>query len=141
MQCRRPWFNSWVGKIHYRRYRLSTSVFLGFSVAKLLKNSSAMWETWVPSLGWEDPLKKGTATHSSILAWRIPQSMGLQRVRHDWVTFTFNFQHIITDLLFASFSVTLKEMLCSLTIMVEYLFLLQMYKFLTSCILLLFIFK
>ena len=110
-------------------------------VAQLLKNSSAMWETWVPSLGWEDPLKKGTATHSSILAWRIPQSMGLQRVRHDWVTFTFNFQHIITDLLFASFSVTLKEMLCSLTIMVEYLFLLQMYKFLTSCILLLFIFK
>ena len=46
----------------------------------------ATWETWVPSLGWEDPLKKGTATHSSILAWRIPrteQSMESQRVRHD----------------------------------------------------------
>ena len=36
------------------------------------KNLPAMWDTWVPSLGWEDPLKKGMATHSSILAWRIP---------------------------------------------------------------------
>ena len=50
-----------------------------------------MQETWVQSLGWEDPLKKGTATHSSILAWEIPrteepgelQSMGSQRVGHD----------------------------------------------------------
>jgi len=50
-----------------------------------------MQEMWVLSLGWEDPLEKGMATHSSILAWKIPwmeepgqlQSMGLQRVRHD----------------------------------------------------------
>ena len=41
-------------------------------VAQLVKNLPAMWETWVQSLGWEDPLEKGTATHSSILAWRIP---------------------------------------------------------------------
>ena len=41
-------------------------------VAQLVKNLSAMWETWVRSLGWEDPLEKGKATHSSILAWRIP---------------------------------------------------------------------
>ena len=41
-------------------------------VAKLVKNPPAMWETWVRSLGWEDPLEKGEATHSSILAWRIP---------------------------------------------------------------------
>ena len=41
-------------------------------VAQLVKNSLAMWETWVRSLGWEDPLEKGKATHSSILAWRIP---------------------------------------------------------------------
>ena len=49
------------------------------------------WETWVQSLGWEDPLAQGTATHSSILAWRISwteepgglQSMGSQRVRYD----------------------------------------------------------
>ena len=44
-----------------------------------------MWETWVQSLGWEDPLEKGTAAHPSILAWRIPwtvPSIGSQRVRH-----------------------------------------------------------
>ena len=64
-------------------------------VAQLVKNPPAMQETtrvtWVPSLGWEDPLEKGTAMHSSILAWRIPwteepgrlQSMGSQRVRHN----------------------------------------------------------
>ena len=40
-------------------------------VAQLLKNLPAVWETWVRSLGWEDPLEKGKATHSSILAWRI----------------------------------------------------------------------
>ena len=57
----------------------------------MLKNLPAMWETQVQSLGQEDPLEKGMATHSSILAWRIPwteelgglQSMGSQRVRHD----------------------------------------------------------
>ena len=48
-----------------------------------------MQETWVPSLGWEDPLEKETATHSSVMAWRIYtvwtpiQSMGLHRVGHD----------------------------------------------------------
>ena len=41
-------------------------------VAQLVKNPPAMQETWVKSLGWEDALKKGTDTHSSILAWRIP---------------------------------------------------------------------
>ena len=41
-------------------------------VAQLVKNLPAVWETWVRSLGWEDPLEKGKATHSSILAWRIP---------------------------------------------------------------------
>ena len=40
-------------------------------VAQLVKNLPRMWETWVRSLGWEDPLEKGTAMHSSILAWRI----------------------------------------------------------------------
>ena len=43
-----------------------------FFVAQLVKNLPAMPETWVRSLGWEDPLEKGKATHSSILAWRIP---------------------------------------------------------------------
>ena len=41
-------------------------------MAQLVKNLSAMWETWVRSLGWEDPLEKGKAIHSSIMAWRIP---------------------------------------------------------------------
>ena len=55
-------------------------------VAQLVKNPPAMRETWIRSPGWEDPLEKGTATHSSILAWRIPrtvQSMGSQRVGHN----------------------------------------------------------
>ena len=60
-------------------------------VAQLVKNPPAMWETWVPSLGQEDPLEKGMATQSSILAWRTPwteepgklQSIGSQRVGHD----------------------------------------------------------
>ena len=41
-------------------------------MAQIVKNLPAMQEAWVQSLGWEDPLKKGTATHTSILAWRIP---------------------------------------------------------------------
>ena len=60
-----------------------------------IKNLPAMQETWVRSLGQEDPLEKGMATHSSTLAWRIPwteepgglQSMGSQRFGHDSVTF------------------------------------------------------
>ena len=60
-------------------------------VAQTVKNLPAMQETQVQSLGQEDPLEKGMATHCSILAWRIPwtedpvglQSMGLQRVRYD----------------------------------------------------------
>ena len=55
-----------------RRDRLPTQVFLGFPYAQLVKNPSAMWETCVRSLSWEDPLEKGKATHSSFLAWRIP---------------------------------------------------------------------
>ena len=48
-------------------------------VAQLVKNSPAMWETWVQSLGWEDSLEKGKATHSNILAWRIPWTVyGMQ---------------------------------------------------------------
>ena len=64
---------------------------MGFPSSSAVKNQTAMWETWVRSLGQEDPLEKGMATHSSILAWRTPwtekpgglQSMGLQGVGHD----------------------------------------------------------
>ena len=60
-------------------------------MAQLVKNPPVMQETQVPSLGWEDPLEKGTATHSSILAWRIPRteepgglhSIGSQGVGHN----------------------------------------------------------
>ena len=56
-------------------------------VAQLVKNPPAMQETWLRSLGWEDPLEKGKATHSTILAWRIPwtvHSKRSQRVGHDF---------------------------------------------------------
>ena len=66
-------------------------------VAQMVKHLSAMWETWVRSLGWEDHLKKEMATHSSILACETPwtgepgglQSMGLQRVWTQVSDFTF----------------------------------------------------
>ena len=72
------------------------SSFLGYNCegsfpgGSAVKNLPAMQETWVPSLGWEDPLGKEMGTHSSILAWKIPwtekpgglQSMGSQRVGH-----------------------------------------------------------
>ena len=85
-------------KIHYQTYTLIRNyihflicIILGFSGDSDGKELPAMWETWVQSLGWEDPLEKRTATHSSILAWRIPwteepgrlQPMELQRVRQD----------------------------------------------------------
>ena len=63
-------------------------------VAQSVKNPLAMQDTWIQFLGWEDPLEDSMATHSIILAWRIPwteepgrlQSMGLQRMGQDWVT-------------------------------------------------------
>ena len=83
----------WVHSKHF--IVKSSTLFSSASVANSIniypKRLPAMRETWVQSLGWEYPLEKGTATHSSILAWKIPwteepgrlQSMGLQKVRHD----------------------------------------------------------
>ena len=48
-------------------------------VAQMVKNLPAMWETWAQSLGWEDSLEEGMATHSNILAWRIPMDKGAWR--------------------------------------------------------------
>ena len=67
-------------------------------VAQMVKRLPKMRETWIRSLDGEDPLEKEMATHSSILAWKIPwteepgglQSMGLQRVGHNWATSFFN---------------------------------------------------
>ena len=78
----------------YRYLYLPLRVDRFHPVAQMVKNLPEMQETWVQPLGWEDPLEKGRATHSSILAWRIQwteepgglQSLGLQRVGHDWVT-------------------------------------------------------
>ena len=79
-------------------WQLRASNLVGASlVTQIVKNLSAMWESWVWVLVLEDPLEKGIATLSSILAWIIPwkeklgglQSMGSQRVRHNWVINTF----------------------------------------------------
>ena len=75
-------------------------------VAQMVKHLPMTQETWVRSLGWEDLLEKEMATHSSILAWKIPwkeepgrlQSMGSQRVGHNWATFTFYFKLVIAFL-------------------------------------------
>ena len=78
-----PWdfpgkkFNSWVGKIHWRKDRLPTPVFLGFLVIQLVKNLPIMQETLVRSLGLEDPLQKGKANCQHLLdhrkSKRIPE--------------------------------------------------------------------
>ena len=126
LQSKRPWFDSWVRKIHWRRDRLPTPAFLGFPggsagkestwnagesclipdsgrspgeeigyplqyswaslVAQTVKNQPAMQEIWVQSLGWEDPLEESIATHSSILAWRIPMDRGAWRATVHRVT-------------------------------------------------------
>ena len=52
---------------------------MGFLVAQMVKNPPVMQETWVRSLGWEDSLEEGMATHSSILAWRLPMDRGAWR--------------------------------------------------------------
>ena len=74
-------FNSWVGKIRWRRDRLPTPVFLGFPCGSAGKEFAGNAADPVPSLGWEDPMEQAKATHSSVLAWRIPwtiQSMQSQ---------------------------------------------------------------
>ena len=72
-------------------YLLKVTIPRDSLVAQAVKNLPSMQETWIQSLGWEDPLEKGMATHSSILAWGSPwteepaelYSMGSQSVRHD----------------------------------------------------------
>ena len=74
-----------------------TKDFRASLVAQTVRNPPPVREAWVQSLGWQDLLEEGMATHSSILAWKIPwteepgrlQSMGPQRVRHNGATFTF----------------------------------------------------
>ena len=85
--CETSWKNKFCGQ-EFLSLTLCGEIF---PVAQMVKNLPAMQETWVRSLGQEDPLEKGLAIHSSILAWRIPrieepdglQFVGSQRVRHD----------------------------------------------------------
>ena len=78
----------------YKQIVPSSFLLLYYTMCFLGGASQETYETWVWSLGWEDPLEEGMATLPSILAWRIPwtgepgglQSMGSQRVRHDWAT-------------------------------------------------------
>ena len=73
-------------------------------VAQMVKRLPTMQESRVQSLGWEDLLEKEMATHSSILAWKIPlteepgrlQPMGSQRVGHDWATYDYDFSEQVT---------------------------------------------
>ena len=51
-------------------------IYWASQVAQMVKNLSAMWETWVQSLGWEDPLEEDMGAHSSIFAWKIPMNRG-----------------------------------------------------------------
>ena len=88
------WSEHVVGRISCRLAGMRWELKRAFLVAQMVRHLPAMQETWVWSLGWEDPLEKGMATQSNILAWRIscaeepgrPQSMGLQRVGHSWAT-------------------------------------------------------
>ena len=76
-------------------------------MTQMVKNLPTMQETWIRSQGWEDPLEKGIAIHSSILAWRIPwteevgelQSMESQRVRHDRAPNTFTFHTVFSQII------------------------------------------
>ena len=70
MQEAPVWFLGWEDL--WKKDRWLIPVFLGFHCGSAGKESTVMWETWIRSLGSEDPLEKGRATHSSILAWRIP---------------------------------------------------------------------
>ena len=75
MQCRRPQFIPGLGRSTAERIGYPLRCSLVSLVAQLVKNLPAMQETWVQSLGWEDPLEEGKATHSSILASRIPRTV------------------------------------------------------------------
>ena len=100
---------TWKGQFSFQTQRKAmpknpqiTAQLHSSRVAQRLKYLPGMWETWVQSPGWEDPLEKEMEPHSSTLAWRIPwreqpgrlQSMGSQRVGHNWATSLLHFRMI-----------------------------------------------
>ena len=87
-----PGSGRWAGEgIGYSLQQCKDCEILDFPCGSAGTESSAMQETWVWSLSWEDPLEKAKATHSSILAWRIPGLCSLwgHRIGHVWATFTY----------------------------------------------------
>ena len=69
-------------------------------VAQMVRNPLAMWETWVLSLGWEDPLEEGMTTHSSILVWRIPMDRGVRWATVHGVAESYTTEQLSTSLLY-----------------------------------------
>ena len=116
----------------------------GFPGSTGVKNPFAVQETWVWSLGWEDPLKKQMATYSSILAWKshgqrsLAGSMGLQRVGHDWVTkqqqqqylMLLNIFCVLVGYLCVFFSEMSIQMFCSFLSWVIFLFTVELWELL-----------
>ena len=75
--------DTWMRHMHKKQHGNSLKKKGASLVSQLVKNLPAMWDTWVRSLGWEDPLEEGMATHSNILAWKIPwtgEPGGLQSI-------------------------------------------------------------
>ena len=99
--------------------------YQGFHCSSVGKESPAVQETQVWSLGWEDPLEKERVNHSSILAWKISQteepgglqSMGLQRVRHNWVT---NRQHVMSGNSISSYLEFTEFLRCRLILFIRF---------------------
>ena len=89
-------FAKWIFKILFSHFLLGMSVVIWASlVAQMVKNLPAMQETWIRSLGWEDPLKKGKATHSRILAWRIPWTVLVRGIKKNQTRLS-NFCFLLT---------------------------------------------
>ena len=95
-------FSTTLGSWYIRKQYIDFRTLL---MAQTVNNPPAMWEAWVRSLGWEDPLEKGMATHSSILSWRIQwteepgrlQSIASLRVRHNRVLLTLQIQVLVAQ--------------------------------------------
>ena len=94
LQCERPWFDSWVGKIRWRRDRLPTPVFSGFPVGSAGEESDRNVGDLGSIRGLGDTLEKGTTTHSSTLAWRIPWTVYLwgrkELYMTEWLSLSLN---------------------------------------------------
>ena len=96
----------------------------GFLVAQMVKNPPAVWETWVRTLGWKDPLEDSMATHSNILAWRIPTDRGAWRTTVHGVTKSLRrlstAQHMVDGVALATSLSSKQSQVMMLTIYLKY---------------------